>query len=75
MDVLARTIEKEFTDAGEIPVGFLYASVKNIGTSDAIVNEVTFPVGEAKDYPFVGKPYEAKTFDPKGSILLVMYVM
>ncbi len=75
MDVLAKDIEKEFTTAGEIPVGFLYASVKNIGDRDAIVNDVRFPVGEAKDYPFVGKPHEAKTFDPNGSTLLVMYTI
>lgn len=75
MDVLADTIEQAFTDAGEIPLGFLFASVKNIGNSEVIVNNVPLAPGDAKSYPFVGKPHNAKSFDPLDSTLQVMYII
>lgn len=75
MDVLADTIEQIFSDAGEIPLGFLFASVKNIGNSEVIVNNVPLAPGDAKSYPFVGKPYRAKSFDPMDSTLQIMYIL
>ena len=74
MDVLAETVEQIFTDAGEIPLGVLFASVKNIGDSPAIVNGIPLAAGDAKSYPFVGKPSDAKPFDPMDSTLYVMYI-
>ncbi|WP_299243042.1 hypothetical protein [uncultured Aquimarina sp.] len=74
MDVLAETIERVFEDAGEIPLGVLFASVKNIGDSTAMVGGVPLAAGDAKSYPFVGKPYDAKPFDPMDSTLYVMYI-
>lgn len=75
MDILAETIEEAFTEAGEIPLGFLFASVKNIGDTSAMVNGVPLSPGEAKGYPFVGKPHTAKSFDPMDSTLHIMYVL
>ena len=75
MDVLANTIEQDYREAGEIPLGFLFASVKNIGNTPAMVNNVALAPGEAKGYPFVGKPHAAKPFDPMDSTLRVMYVL
>ena len=58
--LLAQTSETEVTDvSGEIPHGFLYASVYNIGSVDVQVNGVVLEPGQAKDYPFVGKGQEA----------------
>ncbi|QKX04140.1 hypothetical protein HN014_04200 [Aquimarina sp. TRL1] len=74
MDVIAETIEQAFTDAGEIPLGFLFASVKNIGDSEVMVNNLPLAPGDAKSYPFVGKPHDAKSFDPMDSTLYVMYI-
>lgn len=74
MDVIAETIEQAFTDAGEIPLGFLFASVKNIGDSEVMVNNILLAPGDAKSYPFVGKPHDAKPFDPMDSTLYVMYI-
>ncbi|WP_025741906.1 hypothetical protein [Aquimarina pacifica] len=74
MSVLAELIEQEFTESGVFPLGFLYASVKNVGTTTAIVNGLELEAGEAKDYPFVGKPYPEKPFDPQDSTLYVMCV-
>jgi len=75
MDVLAETIERVFDEAAEIPLGFLFASVKNVGDSPAMVNEVPLAPGEAKGYPFVGKPYDAIAFDPMDSSLRIMYIL
>ena len=75
MDVLANITEQEFTGAGEIPLGFLYASVKNIGDSPALVNGVGLAPGEAKGYPFVGKPYGIVPFDPQQSRLRILYIL
>lgn len=75
MDVLADTLEQAFTEAGEIPLGFLFASVKNIGNSSAMVNGIPLAAGDAKSYPFVGKPHNAKSFDPIDSTLHIMYII
>ena len=74
MDVITTTIEQIVTEAGEIPTGVLFASVKNIGTTPAMVNGIPLAPGEAKSYPFVGKPSDAKSFDPMDSTLHVMYI-
>lgn len=75
MDVLAETVERVFEDAGEIPLGFLFASVKNIGDTTVMVNGVPLEAGQAKGYPFVGKPYNAIAFDPMDSTMQVMYII
>ncbi|TPN85798.1 hypothetical protein [Aquimarina algicola] len=76
MDVLANITEQEFTEAGEIPIGFLYASIKNVGTVSAAVNGVALAAGEAKSYPFVGKPYGAAIpYDPKDATLRILYIL
>ncbi|WP_262709942.1 hypothetical protein [Flavivirga rizhaonensis] len=41
----------------------------------AIVNGVTLAPGEAKGYPFVGKGYQAVSFDPNGSTLRVLVII
>lgn len=75
MDTLNNTVETDFTQAGEIPIGFLYASVKNVGDVPVIVNGVELAVGEAKGYPFTGKPYNPIPFDPQNSTLRVLYIL
>ncbi|WP_346881298.1 hypothetical protein [uncultured Algibacter sp.] len=74
MDVLAKSTEQDFTQAGTLPTGFLAGSIKNIGTTEAIVNGVPLGPGEAKGYPFVGKGYEAIDFDPVQSTLRVLQI-
>ena len=67
MNLLARAIESEHTTNGVIAEGFLIASVKNVGTSGTVtVNGVALAEGEAKDYDFVGKPYEEIPFTVAG---------
>ncbi|WP_025663293.1 hypothetical protein [Aquimarina megaterium] len=75
MDVLANITEQDFTEAGEIPLGVLYASVKNVGQTPVMVNNVELAAGKAKGYPFVGKPYGVIPFDPQDSTLRVLYVL
>lgn len=75
MDVLANITEQDFTEAGEIPLGVLYASVKNVGETPVLVNNVELAPGKAKGYPFIGKPYSAIPFDPQDSTLRVLYVL
>ncbi|WP_062062714.1 hypothetical protein [Aquimarina longa] len=75
MDILAKITEQEFTESGEIPLGFLFASVKNIGDTPITVNNVTLKSGEAKSYPFIGKPYNAISFETNDSTLQVLYVL
>ncbi len=75
MDILASITEVEQTETGEIPVGFLYASIKNVGDTPCIVNQVALAPGEAKGYPFVGKPYKALPYDPQDSKLRILYVL
>ena len=59
-----------------IPSGFLFASVKNIGTEVLSVNGIPLAVGEAKSYPFVGKGYEEVAYEVgnEGS-LRILYIM
>jgi hypothetical protein len=75
MDILAQCIETDVNDDGEIPPGFLFASVKNVGASTAQVNGVPLPAGEAKSYPFVGKGYQAILYEVNGSTLRIMRVI
>ena len=77
MDILAKITELDVTGSnGEIPGGFLYASVKNIGAEDVIVNAVAISPGEAKSYPFVGKGYEAISYEVSAQgTLRIMYVI
>lgn len=75
MSILANIIEKEMTENGEIPAGFLFASVKNIGDQTASVNATQLESGEAKTYPFVGKGCGAIPYEVNGTTLRVMYYL
>lgn len=75
MDVLAEIKEEDFTQSGSLEEGFLFGSIKNIGTEVAIVNGVSLAIGEAKGYPFIGKGYKEINFDPNGSTLRVLQII
>jgi hypothetical protein len=75
MDILAQGIETEVNADGEIAMGFLFASIKNVGAAEAQVNGVPLPAGEAKSYPFVGKGYQAIPYQVNGSTLRIMRVI
>ena len=75
MDILAQAIEVETTVAGLIAEGFLFASVKNVGTVAALVGGASLPAGEAKSYPFVGKGYQQVSYNPQGSTLRIMKII
>ena len=75
MDILSTVNEIEIKDNGELTEGFLYASIKNIGSQDAQVNGVVISPGEAKTYPFVGKGYHSVNYQPSGSTLRVLEVL
>lgn len=75
MEILATANEQDFTDVGVLQTGFLMGSIKNVGDSQAIVNGVPLPAGEAKGYPFVGKGYEEISFDPNQSTLRVLEII
>ena len=75
MDILAQIMEEEATTNGNLPQGFLFASIKNVGTSTALVNNVPLPPGEAKSYPFVGKGYQAVNYEPQGSTLRILRIL
>ena len=77
MDLLASIREQDYTDTnGEVPAGFLFASLKNTGTQDVTVNGVVLTPGEAKSYPFVGKGYQAVPFVVTDQTTLkVMYII
>lgn len=75
MNILAQILEQDFTVDGQIPQGFLFASVKNVGAATATVNGVDLSPGEAKDYPFVGKGYQAVPFVVNGSTIRVLHVV
>lgn len=75
MDILAQSIEATVNADGEIPMGFLFASVKNVGAATAQVNGVPLPAGEAKSFPFVGKGYQAIAYVVNGSTLRIMRVI
>ena len=75
MDILAQIVEQDFNADGNVPQGFLFASIKNTGGQTATVNGVDLSPGEAKDYPFVGKGYQAVPFVVNGSTLQVMHIL
>ena len=75
MDIFAAVTEQETGADGEIPQGFLLASVKNVGDQTATVNGVDLVPGEAKTYPFVGKPYNAIPYQVNGSIIRILYIV
>ncbi|MFY0689156.1 MAG: hypothetical protein JXQ90_18445 [Cyclobacteriaceae bacterium] len=77
MDILANITEEDVTDTnGEIPGGFLFASIKNVGNQEALVNDVALSAGEAKSYPFVGKGYVAVPYEVTDQTTLrIMYVI
>ncbi len=75
MDILAQILEQDFTVDGQVPQGFLFASIKNVGAVTATVNGVDLSPGEAKDYPFVGKGYQAVPFVVNGSTIRVLHVV
>ncbi len=75
MDILAQVNEADVVTPGELQIGFLVASIKNVGTEKAIVNGVNLDPGEAKGYPFVGKGYRKVTYDTKGTTLRIMQIV
>lgn len=75
MDILAQVAEQDVVAAGQIAEGFLFASVKNVGAQNALVGGVVLPSGEAKSYPFVGKGYQAISYNPQGSTLRIMKIV
>lgn len=75
MNILAAVTEEDFTVDGNLPQGFLFGSIKNVGNQTVEVNGVDLPVGEAKAYPFVGKGYPAIPFKVNGSTLRVMIIV
>jgi len=75
MDVLVSRVETVTTTDGEIPTGFLFATVKNIGSIPIQVGGVTLEVGEAKSYPFVGKGQPPLLFVLGGGTLKFMFMI
>lgn len=75
MNILAQITEQDHNADGSIPQGFLFASIKNVGSIAATVNGVSLAPGEAKAYAFVGKGYEAVPFLVNGSVLRILYVI
>ncbi|MFC4633509.1 hypothetical protein ACFO3O_06300 [Dokdonia ponticola] len=68
-------IEVQAQEQGQLDAGFLFASFKNTGDSQALVNGVTLPPGEAKGYPFVGKAYQAISYNSQDSTLRILYIL
>ena len=75
MDVMAQITEQDYNANGQLPAGFLFASIKNVGSQVAQVNGVDLPPGEAKSYPFVGKGYMTVPFTVNGSVLRVLQII
>lgn len=75
MNILAEITEQDYNVDDELPSGFLYASLKNVGNQVVTVNGVALEPGEAKDYPFVGKGYQAVPFQVNGSTIRVLHVV
>ena len=73
MGIFATTIEITTTDDGTLPEGYLFASFKNEGNQEALVNGVPLKPGAAKSYPFVGKGREALDYQTQGTTLSIMY--
>lgn len=75
MSIFAERIEVETTTDGNIPAGFLFASVKNRGSQPVIVGGIPLDPGEAKAYPFVGKAYQHPIdYVLSGQALRIMYI-
>lgn len=75
MAILAHTIEQDFNADGEIPEGFLFASIKNTGAQITTVNGVPLEPGQAKSYPFIGKGQQAVPYQVNGSTLRILYTL
>lgn len=75
MDILAQIVEEDANANGQLPEGFLFASIKNVGDQEATVNGVALAPGEAKAYPFVGKGYQSLPYEPSGSTLRILHVV
>ena len=75
MNLLAQVTEQDLAVDGTLPQGFLFGSVKNIGSQTITVNGVGLPPGQAKAYPFVGKGYPQIPFIVNGSVLQVMLIV
>jgi len=75
MNILAQVTEQDYAVDGDLPQGFLFGSIKNVGNQTANVNGVDLPPGEAKAYPFVGKGYPLIPFTVNGSTLRVMMIV
>lgn len=74
MSLLAQVTEQDYVVDGNLPQGFLFGSIKNVGNQVATVNGVDLLPGEAKSYPFVGKGYPLISFTVNGSTLRVMMI-
>lgn len=75
MDILANISEAEAVANGELPAGFLFASFKNVGNVEVIINGVALAAGEAKSYPFIGKGYQAISYQVNNSRLRMMVIV
>ncbi len=75
MNTQANPTEFETDGQGQLDAGFLFASFKNTGTTDAIVNGTILSSGEAKGYPFVGKVYESISYDCQESTLRILHIL
>ncbi len=75
MNTQANPIEIETDGEGQLDAGFLFASFKNTGATNAIVNGVILSPGEAKGYPFVGKVYQAISYDTLESTLRIQQIL
>ncbi|WP_299212613.1 hypothetical protein [uncultured Dokdonia sp.] len=75
MNTQANPIETEVEEQGQLEAGFLFASFKNTGMGNVIVNGVILSAGEAKSYPFVGKAYQAISYDSQLSTLRILYIL
>ena len=77
MDILASITEQEYSETtSELPAGFLFASIKNVGELGVSVNGVALNPGEAKSYPFVGKGYHAVPYSvPTGGTLRILVIV
>lgn len=75
MNTQANPIEIETEGEGQLDAGFLFASFKNTGSGNALVNGVILAPGEAKGYPFVGKAYDAIPYDSQESTLRILHIL
>lgn len=75
MNILAEVTEQDYAVDGNLPQGFLFGSIKNVGNQITTVNGVDLLPGEAKTYPFVGKGYPQVAFIVNGSTLRIMMIV